>query len=360
VLLLLSYTTRRDAASRFDALSVSNGLLNASSFASNDNGLATGAARQIIYNTSNGKLSYDPDGTGVKQAIAFAAFEGQPALSVSNLFLFGTPETPPNPPSLPSIALVVSPASVTENWASNLTYTFTRTGSTTNALTVTYAVGGTASLGVDYSGISTTEATKTVVFAAGTATATIILDPSADSTVETNETVSISLAAGNGYTIDTVDPITGVIRNDDAQITGTTGQDLFVFTTRRNTYTGLEGGDTFRLSSLNQSLFSAYDFITDFTVGQDNIDTPNSRIQSIVPTIVTSQPTALTKNAVGQLLNTSGNFKANGASVFTYGSFDATRTFLALNNSTTAFSASADAIIEITGYSGNLAQLQVF
>jgi hypothetical protein len=323
-------------ASVFDDLSVSNGILNASSFTSNANGLATGAAGQIIYNTSTGKLSYDADGTGANQAIAFATLEGQSALSASTLFLFGTPETPPNPPPLPSIALAVSPASVTENGSSNLTFTFTRTGSTTNALTASYTVGGTASLGVDYTGISTADATKTVVFAAGAETATIILDPSADSTVETNETVSISLAAGIGYTIDTVDPVTGVIRNDDAQVTGTIGQDLFGFTTRRNTYTGLEGKDTFRLSKLNLSLFSAYDFITDFTVGQDIIDTPSPRTQPIVPSILTSQPTALTSNAIGQLLNGNGNFTANGASVFTYGSLDATRTFLALNNSNTA------------------------
>jgi hypothetical protein len=346
-------------ASVFDALSVSNGLLNASSFASNNNGLPAGAAGQIIFNTSTGKLSYDPDGTGANQAIDVAILEGKPALSSSNLFLFGTSQTPPNPSQLPSITLAVSPASVTENGASNLLYTFTRTGSTTNALTVNYEIGGTANLGADYTGISTAEATKTVVFDAGAATASISLDPSADSTVETNETVSISLATGIGYTIDTVDPITGVIRNDDAQITGTAGQDRFGFTTQRNTYTGLEGKDTFRLSKLNQSLFSAYDFITDFTVGQDIIDTPSPRTQPIVPTILTSQPTALTSNSIGQLLNGNGNFTANGASVFTYGASDATRTFLALNNSSAAYSATADAILEITGYSGNLADLQV-
>ncbi|MFM6871197.1 MAG: cadherin domain-containing protein, partial [Dolichospermum sp.] len=54
------------------------------------------------------------------------------------------------------VTVAVAPASVTEDGSSNLVYTFTRTGSTTNTLTVNYTVGGTATLGTDYTGISTT------------------------------------------------------------------------------------------------------------------------------------------------------------------------------------------------------------
>jgi O-succinylbenzoic acid--CoA ligase len=39
---------------------------------------------------------------------------------------------------------------------------------------------------------------------------------------------------------------------------------------------------------------------------------------------------------------------------------DGTRTFLAINYGTAGFSARRDAIVEITGFSGNLSQLQVF
>ncbi|CCI09447.1 beta strand repeat-containing protein [Microcystis aeruginosa] len=114
-------------------------------------------------------------------------------------------------PTLPSITLAVSPASVTEDGTTNLVYTFTRTGVTTDALTVNYTVGGTATNGTDYASIPTS-----VTFAAGSATATVIVDPTADTTVESNETVILTLAAGTGYTIGTTTPVTGTINNDDS------------------------------------------------------------------------------------------------------------------------------------------------
>ena len=111
----------------------------------------------------------------------------------------------------PSITLAVSPSSVTEDGTTNLVYTFTRTGVTTNPLTVNYTVGGTATNGTDYTSIPTS-----VTFAANSATATVTVDPTADTTVESNETVILTLAAGTGYTIGTTTPVTGTINNDDS------------------------------------------------------------------------------------------------------------------------------------------------
>ncbi|MFM6480375.1 MAG: Calx-beta domain-containing protein, partial [Microcystis panniformis] len=112
--------------------------------------------------------------------------------------------------TLPSITLAVSPSSVTEDGTANLIYTFTRTGVTTNALTVNYTVGGTATNGTDYASIPTS-----VTFAANSATATLTVDPTADTTVETDETVILTLASGTGYTVGTTTPVTGTITNDD-------------------------------------------------------------------------------------------------------------------------------------------------
>ncbi|TRU37621.1 MAG: hypothetical protein EWV78_06785, partial [Microcystis aeruginosa Ma_MB_F_20061100_S20D] len=111
---------------------------------------------------------------------------------------------------LPSITLAISPASVTEDGTSNLIYTFTRTGDTTNPLTVNYTVDGTATNGSDYTSIPTS-----VTFAANSATATVTVDPTADTTVESDETVILTLAAGTGYTVGTTNPVTGTINNDD-------------------------------------------------------------------------------------------------------------------------------------------------
>ncbi|WP_283159907.1 Calx-beta domain-containing protein, partial [Microcystis aeruginosa] len=112
--------------------------------------------------------------------------------------------------TLPSITLAVSPSSVTEDGTTNLVYTFTRTGVTTNPLTVNYSIGGTATNGTDYAALP-----SSIAFAAGLSTATVIVDPTADTTVEPNETVILTLASGTGYTVGTTTPVTGTITNDD-------------------------------------------------------------------------------------------------------------------------------------------------
>ncbi|WP_353853404.1 Calx-beta domain-containing protein, partial [Microcystis sp. LE19-10.1B] len=119
---------------------------------------------------------------------------------------------------LPSITLDISPASVTEDGTTNLVYTFTRTGDTTNPLTVNYTVDGTATFSTDYTqtgAASYTATTGTVTFAAGSSTATVTVDPTADTTVESNETVALTLTAGTDYTVGTTTAVTGTITNDD-------------------------------------------------------------------------------------------------------------------------------------------------
>ena len=108
------------------------------------------------------------------------------------------------PSNLPAVTLAVSPASVTEDGTTNLVYTFTRTGPTTSGLTVNYGVTGTAD-STDYTG-ATPGTGKAITFAAGSATATITVDPTADTTAESDETVILTLATGAGYTIGTVTP----------------------------------------------------------------------------------------------------------------------------------------------------------
>jgi Ca2+-binding RTX toxin-like protein len=114
---------------------------------------------------------------------------------------------------LPNITLAVSPSNVTEDGTTNLVYTFTRTGVTTNALTVNYGITGTANTS-DYTG-ATPGTGKTITFAAGSSTATLTIDPTADTIVESNETVALTLATGTGYTIGTTTAVTGTITNDD-------------------------------------------------------------------------------------------------------------------------------------------------
>ncbi|MFM6748372.1 MAG: Calx-beta domain-containing protein, partial [Dolichospermum sp.] len=116
--------------------------------------------------------------------------------------------------TLPTITLAVAPSSVTEDGTTNLIYTFTRSGGiTTNALTVNYSIAGTADSS-DYTG-ATPGTGKTITFAAGASTATLTIDPTADTIVESDETVALTLATGTGYTIGTTTAVIGTITNDD-------------------------------------------------------------------------------------------------------------------------------------------------
>ena len=152
--------------------------------------------------------------------------------SVTNLTADTTPPPPPagvdlSPSSASTstttVTFAVTPASVTEDGATNLLYTFTRTGPTTNPLTVNYTVGGSATGGSDFT--TTGNTGNSVTFAAGSATATLTVDPAADTTVEPDETVALTLASGSGFAIGTPGPVTATITNDDTAA-GTTSSIL--------------------------------------------------------------------------------------------------------------------------------------
>jgi len=123
----------------------------------------------------------------------------------------------------PEVTLDIVADPVVEDGVTNLVYIFARTGSTSSELSVNYTVGGTARMvssgtdASDYSfvGSSSTATSRIVTFAVGSATATVNVDPTADSAVEENETVALTLAVGSGYTIGTKEAVIGTISNDD-------------------------------------------------------------------------------------------------------------------------------------------------
>jgi Ca2+-binding RTX toxin-like protein len=176
----------------------------------------------------------------------------------------------------PSISLGLNYSGISEDSPSNFIYTFTRNGSTTNALTVKYSIAGTATA-TDYTG-ATPGIGKTITFAANSATATLTLDPTADTTPETDETISLQLITGTGYSIGTTNPQIATIINDDGtrRQKGTNGKDVILGTNLRDilsgglgndVLTGGLGGDSFSFNALNEGI----DTITDFSVGNDDL-----------------------------------------------------------------------------------------
>lgn len=111
----------------------------------------------------------------------------------------------------PSVSIAVAPASVNEDGGTSLVYTVTRSLNLSSPTVVNITTSGTATSGSDYTG-----GAPTVTIPAGATTATITIDPTADSTVEANETVVLTVAAGSGYTVGAPASATGTIVNEDA------------------------------------------------------------------------------------------------------------------------------------------------
>ncbi len=155
-------------------------------------------------------------------------------------------------------------------------------------------------------------------------------------------------------------------------VTGTAANDILSFTSTVDRLTGLAGADTFRLTSLSQSLLptaasTPIDRITDLVTGLDNIDAPVVRnLAQAVNPVVLGSVSELTASGIAALLTTSRfpaltSTSSGGAATFTFADpIAGTRTFLAINDGVAGFSPSSDALLDITGFSGNLSQLQVF
>ncbi len=126
-----------------------------------------------------------------------------------------------------TVTLSLTPDSVAEDGSTPLTYAFNRVGATSNALTVKFNVGGTATFGSgnDYtvSGSASFNATQgTITFAPGQSTATLNVLPTVDlTTIEPDETVILTLVEDAAYTVGDLNPVQGTILNDDGVVSNT-------------------------------------------------------------------------------------------------------------------------------------------
>jgi len=114
-------------------------------------------------------------------------------LAIDNLTLSASVAPPPAGPVV-TIAATDAAAAESGTTVNPGTFTVTRTGDTTAALTVNYTIGGTATNTNDYSTLS-----GSVVIPAGETSAAIALTPVNDATVEGNETVILTLQDGASY-----------------------------------------------------------------------------------------------------------------------------------------------------------------
>jgi Ca2+-binding RTX toxin-like protein len=153
------------------------------------------------------------------------------------------------------------------------------------------------------------------------------------------------LDGGNG-----ADSLFGGLGNDT--LLGGNGQDLLVGGGGADLLTGGNGEDTFRFTSLSDSLLSGFDRITALQIGIDRIDGPTAVKAANVAKL--GAVASLTQTDISAVL-TNSKFGANRAATFSSGS----QTFLALNDGTAGFQSNSDAVIEITGFTGNLNNLSI-
>jgi hypothetical protein len=180
--------------------------------------------------------------------------------------------------------------------------------------------------------------------------------------------VSVGFNATQGLSLGDAGTLTGpaLFSTSAAQLAGTTGNpsyqtgdtaaNLIKAGSGVDLLTGLAGSDVFRLTSLGQSLLGAFDRITDFSIGADSLDGPNAVAAAEVAKLGVAA--ALSQAGLASVL-TATSFLANKAATFTVGTGPTTRTFLALNDATAGFQAQSDALLEITGYAGDLRGLAV-
>lgn len=145
---------------------------------------------------------------------------GDGALSVDLIRNFGDPHVmgmeiyaagATTPPTLPVVSVAVSDGSASEAGPNPGAFTVSRTGSTAQALTVAYTIGGTASPGGDY---ATLPGTATIPAGAGSATVPVtVVD---DGLQEPDETVTLTVSASAAYSLGATTSGTLTIADNDA------------------------------------------------------------------------------------------------------------------------------------------------
>src|SRR5205814_2073087 len=114
------------------------------------------------------------------------------------------------PPQKPTVTVVASDANASEQGPDTGAFTISRAGDTSGALTVNYALGGTAQNGTDYEQVGTS-----ATIAAGASSVTITVTPKDDSEVEGDETVVLTIGAGAAYNVGSPGSATVVIADND-------------------------------------------------------------------------------------------------------------------------------------------------
>ena len=193
----------------------------------------------------NSRVTYTPTASGTYfiSAGGFGTSTGSYKLSVSGVAV---------PTILPQLSIAPSNSPIAEGNSGTTPYTFTvtRAGDLSAASSASWVVassGTNPANSADF--IGGVFPTGTVSFAAGQSATTVTVNVAGDTTVEPNETFTLSLSNPSGATLGTVAASTATIVNDD-----TTGPVIPPVTSTATTRAFLGAGNTFTAGDNNLAL----------------------------------------------------------------------------------------------------------
>ncbi|NOS68533.1 MAG: PKD domain-containing protein [Verrucomicrobia bacterium] len=118
-----------------------------------------------------------------------------------------------DPDTLPDVVVTSTNQPYAVEGGGNGAFVFTRSGSTTGALTIPLTIAGTASSGADYAALP-----SFVTIPIGQSSTTLLVTPVNDSAIEGEETVVVALTAGETYRVAFPSAATVTIQDNDQRV----------------------------------------------------------------------------------------------------------------------------------------------
>jgi subtilase family serine protease len=192
------------------------------------------------------------------------------------------------PSNLPAVSVVASTATATEAGPTSGALTFSRTGDSSQPLTIHYAVSGTATAGTDYVALP-----GVVTLGVGVASQVVPVTPIDDPTVESNENVIVSVTPDPNYVLGSGSAVVTIVSDD-------LPSDLVVTTLTGPTTAGAGASITVNETTKNQgqgtSLASATGFYlsTNTTIDAADFNLGTRDVPSLAPGTTNSAATVFT------------------------------------------------------------------
>ena len=177
----------------------------------------------------------------------------------------------------PQVSVVAADDAAAEAGADTGTFTISRTGDTSSQLAINLSTGGTAANGSDYTSLSTA-----VVLGASQASVTVVVVPIDDSTYEGDETATVTLTSGTGYTVGSSATASVTITDNDLPSVSVTTSDAnaaeagsntgsFSITRTGTTTAALTVGYTLSGTAVNGTDYSALSSSVVIPAGQASV-----------------------------------------------------------------------------------------